>query len=116
MDLRHMNFADVSFDLVVATYTLCVLPETHLTAALRELGRITRPGGTIRILDYGPPTAGWAKAWLGLARLWTSWAFAANYDARTEEHCAGAGLELLGIRPLMGGAVKMLTLRPAKNG
>jgi ubiquinone/menaquinone biosynthesis C-methylase UbiE len=115
MDLRHTGFADASFDRVISTFTLCVLPETHLTAALHELGRITKPGGTIRILDYGPPTEYWAKAWLGLAQLWTSWAFAACYDARTEDHSEAADLELLGVRPLMGGAVKLLTLRPREK-
>jgi ubiquinone/menaquinone biosynthesis C-methylase UbiE len=115
MDLRHTGFADGSFDLVISTFTLCVLPETHLTAALRELGRVTKPGGTIRILDYGPPTESWAKAWLGVAQLWTSWAFAAKYDARTEDHIDAAGLALSSVRPLMGGAVKLLTLRPGKS-
>ena len=110
MDIRHTSFPDGHFDTVISTFTLCVLPAGQRSAALRELGRIARPGAAIRILDYGPPTEGWAKAWLGLAQLWTRWAFAASYDAPTEDSIDGAGLTLVSAQPLMGGAVTLLSL------
>jgi ubiquinone/menaquinone biosynthesis C-methylase UbiE len=112
MDIRNTSFPDAHFDSIISTFTLCVLPKGQLTGALRELGRIARPDATIRILDYGPPIEGWAKAWLGLAQLWTRWAFAASYDSRTEDYVEAAGLDLVSVRPLMGGAVKLITLRP----
>lgn len=111
MDIRATSFPDGHFDSVIVTFTLCVLPKGQLAGALRELGRIAKPGASIRILDYGPPTEGWAKAWLGLAQLWTRWAFAATYDTRTEDYVEAAGLALAGVRPLMGGAVKLITIR-----
>jgi phosphatidylethanolamine/phosphatidyl-N-methylethanolamine N-methyltransferase len=111
MDLRHTSFPDNHFDLLAATFTLCVLPDGFLVPGLRELARIAKPAGLIRILDYGPPTALWAKAWMGVASLWTSWAFAARYDKTTEDHAIAAGLRLDSVRPLLGGAVKLITLR-----
>jgi ubiquinone/menaquinone biosynthesis C-methylase UbiE len=113
MDIRQTSFPDAHFDRIISTFTLCVLPKGQLTGALRELGRSAKPDATIRILDYGPPTEGWAKAWLGLAQLWTRWAFAASYDSRTEDYVEAAGLDLVSVQPLMGGAVKLITLRPA---
>ena len=114
MDIRDISYPEHYFDAIVSTFTLCVLPKEHVSGALREFGRIAKPDATIRILDYGPPSEGWAKAWLGLAQLWTRWAFAADYNSRTEDYVEAAGLDLVSVRPLMGGAVKLITLAPRR--
>ena len=55
MDVTALDFPDCSFDAAVATFLLCVLPDESQVPALRELGRVVKPGGTIRLLNYVRP-------------------------------------------------------------
>ncbi len=52
MDVLRTRFPDDSFDAVVASFLFCVLEPEQQASALRELGRICKPGGQIRILEY----------------------------------------------------------------
>ena len=49
-DITHLDFADASFDKVVAGNVIHLLPEPE--KSLAELKRITKPGGTIIIPTY----------------------------------------------------------------
>ncbi len=49
-DAQCLDFADASFDTVVATLSLCSIPD-H-TAAVAEMARVLRPGGRLRLLDH----------------------------------------------------------------
>jgi len=49
-DLCNLPFADGTFDTAVATFVFCSLPDP--VACLREMGRVTRPGGQILLLDH----------------------------------------------------------------
>jgi len=52
MDLRHIELPDDHFDGIVSAFVFCTLSDQDRLAALRELRRICKPDGTIRILDY----------------------------------------------------------------
>lgn len=49
-DLCSLPFADGTFDTAVATFVFCSLPDP--VACLREMGRVTKPGGRILLLDH----------------------------------------------------------------
>src|SRR5262249_21555983 len=49
-DIQNTGFADASFDAIVSTFVFCVLDDSQQLPALRELRRICRPGGIIRLL------------------------------------------------------------------
>ena len=51
-DIEQLAFADGSFDLVVIALALCHLADP--TAAVAELARVLRPGGTLVIADPHP--------------------------------------------------------------
>lgn len=51
MDAEHLAFGDATFDSVVSTLTLCTTPDP--IRALREMGRVCRPGGRVLLLEHG---------------------------------------------------------------
>jgi phosphatidylethanolamine/phosphatidyl-N-methylethanolamine N-methyltransferase len=53
-DAEAMTFGNATFDKVIATYTLTTIPDPE--AMLKEISRVLKPGGTLVLLDTGPPT------------------------------------------------------------
>ena len=51
LDGQSLPFADDSFDAALSTWSLCTIPD--VTAALRELKRVLKPGGTLHFLEHG---------------------------------------------------------------
>ncbi len=50
MDAGNLAFADASFDVAVAMYVITAVPDPD--AALAEMSRVVRPGGTIIIVSH----------------------------------------------------------------
>ena len=55
-DAQHLPFPDASFDAVTISFGLRNVPDPEL--ALREFGRVTRPGGRVVICEFANPV--WA--------------------------------------------------------
>jgi SAM-dependent methyltransferase len=51
LDGQALPFADNSFDSALSTWTLCTILD--VAAALGEVRRVLRPGGTLRFLEHG---------------------------------------------------------------
>lgn len=51
LDGQHLPFADETFDSALVTWSLCTIPDP--VAALEELRRVLRPGGTLHFLEHG---------------------------------------------------------------
>jgi demethylmenaquinone methyltransferase/2-methoxy-6-polyprenyl-1,4-benzoquinol methylase len=58
---ERLPIRDESVDALTAGYLLRYVED--LPAALRELSRVTRPGGTISMLEFGRPTGIWGPLW-----------------------------------------------------
>jgi ubiquinone/menaquinone biosynthesis C-methylase UbiE len=115
MDVTKLEFPAGSFDAAVATFLFCVLPEDLQVPALRELGRVVKPGGLIRLLDYVRPKAALRRL---ISRIWQpgiAWAYGTSFDRRTENHIPEAGLELIESRYVLDDLIKLLTARVARN-
>lgn len=51
LDGQALPFPDARFDTALSTFSLCTIPDA--AAALREVRRVLRPGGTLRFLEHG---------------------------------------------------------------
>ncbi|HEX2414675.1 MAG TPA: class I SAM-dependent methyltransferase [Thermoleophilaceae bacterium] len=51
LDGQSLPFADNSYDAALSTWTLCTIPD--VAAALAEVRRVLKPGGTLHFLEHG---------------------------------------------------------------
>ena len=111
MDLTRLDLADASFDAAVASFVFCVLPGPDQVPALRELRRVLRLGGRIRLLEYVRPHGRVRRAIARMWEPWMAWAYGAGFDRHTEAHVAEAGLDLTKAEDAVPDLVRFLQLR-----
>ncbi len=114
MDLLRLAYPDAWFDTTVASFVLLCLPDELQLPALRELARVTAPGGRVLILDYHGSSRRPVQIWTKAMAPWLRWAFAARFDPATERYVELAGLEAEHRQSFMGDGVIMLVLRHAQ--
>ncbi|MFE5707493.1 class I SAM-dependent methyltransferase [Rhodococcus koreensis] len=51
LDGQSLPFPDNSFDTALSTWTMCTIPDAD--AALREVLRVLKPGGTLHFVEHG---------------------------------------------------------------
>ena len=111
MDVTALEFSAGSFDAAVATFLFCVLPDHLQVPVLRELGRVVKPGGPIRLLEYVRPRGTFRRIMSQIWQPWIAWAYGANFDRETEQHVPEAGLQLVESRYVVDDLVKLITVR-----
>ncbi len=111
MDVTQLRFSNATFDGAVATFLFCVLPDESQIAALRELARVVKPGGLIRLLEYVRPRGTFRRLVSRLWEPWIAWAYGAGFDRQTERHIVDAGLDLTESRYVIDDLVKLITIR-----
>ncbi|HEY4470693.1 MAG TPA: class I SAM-dependent methyltransferase [Stellaceae bacterium] len=111
MDVTRLDFPDASFDAAVATFLFCVLEDELQVPGLRELGRVVRPGGSIRLLEYVRPRGLWRRFLTRLWQPWIAWAYGASFDRNTEAYIRPAGLELVEARFVVDDLIKLIEAR-----
>ena len=111
MDVTDLRFPTGSFDAAVSSFLFCVLPDHLQVPALRELGRVVKPGGVIRLLEYVRPRGRWRRLITRVWQPWIAWAYGASFDRQTEKYVPAAGLELVESRYVFDDLLKLLTLR-----
>lgn len=59
LDGQSLPFPDRTFDSALSTFTMCTIPD--LPAALAELRRVLRPGGTLHFVEHGRAPEEWVR-------------------------------------------------------
>jgi ubiquinone/menaquinone biosynthesis C-methylase UbiE len=116
VDIARLDLPADSFDAAVAAFLFCVLPEPLQVPALRELGRVVKPGGTIRLLEYVRPSGGLRRLLTRLWEPWVAWAYGASFDRNTQAHVPAVGLELVEARFVYDELLKLLAIRVPAAG
>lgn len=85
--------ADHSVDTVVMTWTLCSIPDP--LAALREMRRVLKPGGSLRFVEHGlSPDPGVERWQHRLTPTWRHVAGGCHLDRKIDDLIRSAGLDL----------------------
>lgn len=93
LDGQRLTLPSEGVDAALSTFTLCTIPD--LDAALREVHRVLRPGGSLHFLEHGrAPTSGIARWQDRLQPVWGPVAAGCHLNRRIDEHVAGSGLRL----------------------
>lgn len=111
MDVTDTDFADDRFDFIIATFLFCVLDDEHQLPALKELHRVCKADGEIRILEYAYSKNPWRRFVMNLWAPWVRLIYGATFDRRTEQYVNAAGLRLVKERFLYKDIIKILVLR-----
>lgn len=108
-DAQALPFVDASFDTVVCTLSLCAIPDHR--AAIGEMARVLRPGGTLLLLDHVGST--WWPIWAAQRLLEVFTARSAG-EYQTRRHLpllAGAGFVVEESQRLKAGTVERVAAR-----
>lgn len=92
-DVGALGADDASFDTVVSTFTLCCVPD--LGAALAEMARVLRPGGSLLLADHVASDRWWVRAPQALADTVTVPLAGEHLGRRPAPHLAAVGLEVV---------------------
>lgn len=113
MDICELGLPDDSFDAVVASFLFGALQRAMQRRALAEIGRVCKPGGEIRILDYTYSKRPLLRAYMWLWLPWEYFVYGGTFNRHSERYLAEASLALIGREFLWKDMVRLLRARPA---
>jgi ubiquinone/menaquinone biosynthesis C-methylase UbiE len=114
MDAQELAFPSDTFDTVVATFVFCSVPDPVI--GLRELGRVCKPGGEIRLLEH-MRARNEALGWLmDIVNPLMVRFIGANMNRRTVENIEKAGLQIERLEDLsFQGIFKLIVAKPSNS-
>jgi phosphatidylethanolamine/phosphatidyl-N-methylethanolamine N-methyltransferase len=101
MDAEHLNFADDSFDVVVAQYVITTVPNPEAT--LDEFARVVRPGGEIILVSRVGAEAGLRRTlekWFAPAARKLGWRTEFAFERYAEWAARSRGMRLVERRAM----------------
>ncbi|MFC6942623.1 class I SAM-dependent methyltransferase [Salinirubellus sp. GCM10025818] len=113
MDAQDLAFPDDSFDAVISALSTCTFPDP--VAALREMERVCKPEGTIRLVEHG-------RSDVELVARYQEWRADAHY-AKTgcrwtqepREIVTEAGLSVRDVRTGLAGMITTFEITPGED-
>ena len=116
MDATKLDFPDDTFDACVASYMFCVMSDQSQVPAVKELLRVTKPGGQVRILEHRYSRRPWRRLMQKAYSPYVKWFFHSRYDHPIGEAISASGAKILEERYVTSDIEKMYVLQPNGNG
>ena len=111
MDAERLAFADQSFDTVVSTLSTCTFPSP--VVAMREMGRVVRPGGVILLMEQGYSDRRWLRMLQDLrAERQFQW-LRCRWKREPHLQAEEAGLRIESDDRIWLGMIHVMVLRPS---
>ncbi len=108
-DATQMPFPDSTFDVSLISFALHDMPVFIRTNVLKEMKRVTKPGGEIIVIDYNNnPSTVSNRLLLQAARLWESRYYRSFLHTYIHSHLKEAGLPVVEEREWMQRCVKVI--------
>lgn len=112
MDAQALAFPSDSFETVVATFVFCSVPDP--IAGLRELGRVCKPEGEIRLLEHMRGRSELVGRLMDVVNPLAVSIQGANINRRTVDNIQSAGLQIQHIVDLsVQGIFKLIVAKPS---
>lgn len=109
MDVQKLEFADNTFDTVVASFVFCSVPDP--VGGLTEVERVCKPGGQVLLLEHVLSANRVLARLMNLANPLVVRSIGANINRRTIENVANSGLRVEQVTGLAAGIFKLIEAR-----
>ncbi|KXG77411.1 Demethylmenaquinone methyltransferase [Fervidicola ferrireducens] len=113
MDVQRLQFEDDTFDTVVSTFVFCTVPEPIL--GLKELRRVTKPGGKILFIEHVRSERPLAGRLMDLLNPLPRFLIGDNINRKTVENILRAGMKIEYSENLASDIIKMIIASPNKE-
>ena len=106
MDAQDLTFEDDTFDVVVASFTFCTVPDP--IRGLQEVARVCRTGGKVVLLEHVLSERRLVAALMHMLNPLAVWSVGDHANRRTAENVTRAGLSLEEVTDLGAGIFKLI--------
>ena len=108
-DATDLGFEDSAFDVSCISFALHDMPARIREGVLREMARVTKPGGTILIVDYALPRNKLGQGLVhGLVRLYEGPYYTSFVRGDLGRLLEGAGIAVTNEQRVLMGAARMV--------
>ena len=107
MDVQALEFADNSFDTVIATFVFCSVPEP--AQGLKELYRVCKPGGKVILLEHVLSSNPFFAKLMNFLNPVIVTMAGANINRKTVEIVSQSGFQSVQVDQISGDIVKLMT-------
>ncbi len=109
MDVQHLDFADNTFDSVVASFVFCAVPDP--VQGLREVRRVLKPGAKLVMLEHVLSERPFVARIMNLVNPLTAGMMGENINRRTVEHVGSSGLIVEKVTDVSSDIFKLIEAR-----
>jgi len=109
MDVQKLEFADKSFDTVVASFVFCSIPDP--VRGLMEVKRVCKEGGKVVLMEHMRSANRVLNLFMDFVNLVSVRIMGENVNRRTVENVSKSGLEVEQVTDLAFGVFQLIEAR-----